>query len=71
MICKLFGRNSSHDNKTEFKELYNTEWLAKLIFFTDLTLHLNTLNKKLQGRRKTIEVMFELIKGFQIKIYVY
>ena len=57
-----------HDNKTEFKELYNTEWLAKLMFFTDLTLHLNTLNKKLQGRGKTIEVMFGLIKGFEIKI---
>jgi len=26
-----------HDNKTEFKELYNIEWLAKLMFFTDLT----------------------------------
>jgi hypothetical protein len=57
-----------HDNKTEFKELYNTEWLAKLMFFTDLTLHLNTLNKKLQGREKTIEVMFGFIKGFEIKI---
>jgi len=34
----------------------------------DLTLHLNTLNKKLQGRGKTIEVMFGLIKGFEIKI---
>lgn len=38
------------------------------MFFTDLTLHLNTLNKKLQGRGKTIEVMFGLIKGFEIKI---
>lgn len=36
-----------HRNKTEFTELYNTEWLTKLIFFTDVTLHLNTLNKKL------------------------
>ncbi|KAE9536184.1 hypothetical protein AGLY_007407 [Aphis glycines] len=57
-----------HDNKIEFKELYNTEWLAKLMFFTDLTLHLNTLNKKLQGRGKTIEVIFGLVKGFEIKI---
>ncbi|XP_025203226.1 zinc finger BED domain-containing protein 5-like [Melanaphis sacchari] len=57
-----------HDNKTEFKELYNTEWLVKLMFFTDLTLHLNTLNKKLQGRGKTIKVMFGLIKGFEMKI---
>jgi len=38
------------------------------MFFTDLILHLNTLNKKLQGREKTIEVMFGLIRGFEIKI---
>lgn len=60
-----------HDNKTEFKELYNTKWLTKLMFFTDVTLHLNTLNKKLQGRGKTIEVMFGLIKAFEIKIYMF
>lgn len=50
------------DNKTEFKELCNTVWLTKSMFFTDVTLHLNTLNKKLQGCGKTIEIMFGLIK---------
>lgn len=57
-----------YDYKTEFKELYYTEWLTKLMFLTDVTLHWNTLNKKLQGRGKTIEVMFWLSKGFEIKI---
>lgn len=52
-----------HDNKTGFKELYNTECLTKLMFFTDVTLHLNTLNKKLQGRRKTIEITMSNLKN--------
>lgn len=57
--------------KTDFKELYDTEWLTKLMFFTDITLHFNVLNTKLQGRGKTVEVMFGLIQGFGIKLDVF
>jgi hypothetical protein len=37
------------------------------MFFTDITLYLNILNKKFQGRGKTTKVIFGLIKGFEIK----
>lgn len=57
--------------RDDFKELYNTEWLTKLMFFADITLHLNVLNKKLQGRGKTMEVMFGLIKGFECKLDIF
>lgn len=44
-------------NYDDFKELYDTEYLTKLMFSTDVTLHLNDLNKKLLGLGKTIKVM--------------
>lgn len=60
-----------HANQTDFKELLNTEWLVKLMFFTDTTIHLNTLSKKFQGHGQTIEIIFVLIKGFEIKIDIF
>lgn len=57
-------------NMDNFKELYNTEWVTKLMFFMDITLHLNYL-KKLQGHGKTIELMFGLIKRFECKLGIF
>lgn len=47
-------------NNADFIELVDIEWLTKLMFFTDLALHLNTLNKKLQTRGKRIEIWTEI-----------
>ena len=48
----------------KYKELSDGQWILKLMFFTDLCLHVNELNSGLQGRNKTIITMFDLIKAF-------
>jgi hypothetical protein len=49
----------------------DVEWPSKLMFFTDLCLHLNELNSKLQGFNKTVIVMFDLIKAFEAKLNIF
>jgi hypothetical protein len=41
------------------------------MFFTDLSIHLNELNLKLQGKGKIIGVLFGFKKFFKAKIEVY
>ena len=67
---KIFLINENLIEK--YNELLDVERLSKLISlinlkFTDLCLHLNELNIKLQGVNKTI-IMFDLIKAFQVKL---
>jgi hypothetical protein len=46
-------------------------WVSSLMFFTDLSIHLNELNLKLQVKEKSIDVMFKFIKSFEAKIEVF
>ena len=55
----------------KYKELSDGQWILKLMFFTDLCLHVNELNSGLQGRNKTIITMFDLIKAFAAKLQVF
>ena len=55
----------------KYKKLFDSQWILKLMFFTDLCLHVNELNTGLQGRNKTIIVMFDLIKAFEAKLRVF
>ena len=55
----------------QYKPLLDVEWLAKLYFFTDLCSHLNELNIKLQGKYKTVIIMFDLIKSFETKLNIF
>ena len=55
----------------KYKELFDGQWILKLMFFTDLCLHVNELNTGLQGRNKTIIIMFDLIKAFEAKLRVF
>ena len=41
------------------KELSDGQWILKLMFFTDLCLHVNKLNSGLQGHNKTVIAMFD------------
>ena len=41
------------------------------MFFTDLTLHFNALNTKLQGVEKTAEKMYCDIKAFERKMQIF
>jgi hypothetical protein len=60
---KLFMENK---NK-RIEELDDEGWISDLAFFADVTGHLDTLNKVLQGKDKFITEMFDSIKAFKVK----
>ena len=47
-----------------YPELDEENWLVKLMFLVDITMHLNERNLRLQGPRKTVIGLFEAWKGF-------
>ncbi|XP_044276826.1 general transcription factor II-I repeat domain-containing protein 2A-like [Varanus komodoensis] len=53
-----------------FPELERPEWLEKLHFMVDMTVHLNTLNTTLQGRGGTALHMLEEVLAFERKLTV-
>ncbi len=59
------------DKKFDCKDLSDSAWIYKLMFFADFCSHLNILNVKLQGSGKTLDVMFDNIKAFEIKLSVF
>ena len=61
----------SMKNNNDFPELDDDAWLSKLIFLTDLSMHLNELNVKLQGYGKSIEIMFGIIIAFESKLHIF
>ena len=42
-----------------YPELDEENWLVKLMFLVDITMHLNERNLRLQGPRKTVISLFE------------
>ncbi|XP_069610944.1 general transcription factor II-I repeat domain-containing protein 2-like [Ranitomeya imitator] len=54
-----------------FPQLYDSKWVNNLMFFTDLSVHINELNLKLQGLSKSIDVMFGYIKAFESKLKIF
>ena len=54
-----------------YPELEEENWLVKLMFLVDITMHLNELNLRLQGPGKTVIGLFEAWKGFVAKLDVY
>jgi hypothetical protein len=59
------------DNKQKYLELTDVDWLSRLMFFTDFTLHLNELNTKLQGFGKTVDEAFDIITAFEKKLTIF
>ena len=59
------------DNKQNYSELTDVDWLSRLMFFTDFTLHLNELNTKLQGFGKTVDEAFDIITAFEKKLKIF
>jgi hypothetical protein len=58
-------------NLENVSQLNDHVWLTKLMFFADISRHMNELNLKLQGSGKTIDVMFGYIKSFEAKIQIF
>ena len=54
-------------NNNDFSELDNDARLSKLIVFTDLSMHLNELNIKLQGYGKSIDIII----AFESKLHIF
>ncbi|KAK1345457.1 LOW QUALITY PROTEIN: hypothetical protein QTO34_007914 [Cnephaeus nilssonii] len=54
-----------------FPQLNDDKWVNTLMFFTDLSVHINELNLKLQGFGKSINVMFGYIKAFESKVKIF
>ncbi|KAK1345167.1 hypothetical protein QTO34_013877 [Cnephaeus nilssonii] len=61
------------DNKDlgNFPQLNDDKWVNTLMFFTDLSVHINELNLKLQGFGKSIDIMFGYIKAFESKVKIF
>lgn len=49
-------------------ELNDPLWLADLAFLVDLTSHLNTLNKNLQGKDQLVSQLYAHLKAFCVKL---
>ncbi|CAM5164836.1 unnamed protein product [Natator depressus] len=51
--------------------LTNNEWLWKLVFFVDLTKHMNDFNLRLQGENGLICDMYTQVKAFRHKLVLF
>ena len=49
-------------------EFQSTEWMQDLAFMVDVTEHLNSLNKILQGRNKVVTQYYDNIRAFKLKL---
>ncbi|KAF7662874.1 hypothetical protein LDENG_00224530 [Lucifuga dentata] len=54
-----------------YPKLEDPDWLEKLYFMVDMTSHLNTLNKSLQGKGSTALQMLEAVLAFERKLTVF
>ncbi|CAI5687214.1 general transcription factor II-I repeat domain-containing protein 2B [Oreochromis niloticus] len=54
-----------------YPELEDLDWLGKFYFMVDMTSHLNTLNKNLQGKGSTALQILENVLAFERKMTVF
>lgn len=52
-------------------ELSDPLWLADLALLVDLTQHLNSLNKSLQGKDQLVPQMYTHVKAFSVKLRLF
>jgi hypothetical protein len=48
--------------------LADDEWIAKLVYLSDIFIHLNELNREVQGKIENIDRCMDIIQGFQGKL---
>jgi len=59
------------DKSRSLHELSDPLWLADLAFFVDLSDHLNTLNKSLQGKDQLVQQLYAHMKAFCVKLRLF
>ena len=58
-----------HDQKNlSFPELHDRQWISKMAFLTDITSHLNDLNKKLQCPKQLVNDLYQHVQSFEKKL---
>lgn len=76
MLKRFYSLRSEIDQFLKEKdrplhELSDPLWLADLAFLVDLTDHLNTLNKRLQGKDQLVPQLYAHIKAFCAKLCLF
>lgn len=46
-------------------------WISDVAFFADITRHLNILNKKFQSPKHLTHNLFDCVKSFECKLYLW
>ncbi|XP_060881678.1 general transcription factor II-I repeat domain-containing protein 2B-like [Metopolophium dirhodum] len=59
------------DVRKKFEQLNDTEWKNDFAYLTDITLHLNELNLRLQRQNQLIHNLFDHIKAFENKLMLW
>jgi hypothetical protein len=59
------------EKESPVPELEDVGWLHDLAFLSDMMMHLNQLNRKLQGSKQLVHTLFEAVKAFEIKLSVF
>lgn len=52
-------------------ELEDMTWLQDLAFLSDMMMHLNQLNIKLQGSNRLVHVLYESVQAFETKLSIF
>ena len=52
-------------------EFSDAKWITDFAFLVDITNHLNMLNLKLQGRNQFINVLYDHIYAFEVKLQLW
>ena len=71
VVCLKEVKTFLDSKGLNYSQLEQAEWLEKLHFIVDMTVHLNTLNTALQGRGHTALHMLEDVLAFERKFTVY
>ena len=51
-------------------KFHSREWMENLAFMVDVTEHLNTLNKQLQGCNEIVTQFYDNIVAFKLKLSI-
>ena len=61
----------SREKGMEVPELSDAKWMTDFAFLVDITNHLNMLNSKMQGMNQFINVFYEHIYAFEVKLQLW